>query len=208
MRRCSLLAMAVLFLASCDHDEPNRPNLPPPPPFQAASPTEAADLFVYAMEGKHTDRYDSLLARDFVFYFNPLDAGNDSLDIPPSWGLEDEMQAVSNMFAASDVEDIILDWRPDPAVSSDATGADSLVRIRNITLEVTQRLPSGEPLFLQVAGDAWFHMRRESWTRPEGDPVWKIVRWDDKTQIFSISSTATEQTTWGQIKDLFHDRGP
>jgi hypothetical protein len=203
MKRCCVFALIfVLFaLTSCGDDDPNRPDLPPAP-LQATSPEEVADLLIISLEGKNIQRYDSLLAKDFVFYFDPRDAQNDSLDIPLFWGLEDEMQAVGNLFAAPDVEDIRLEWSPAPAVPSDSTGADTLLVVRNIFLEVEWRLTTQELLFLQVRGDFWLHMRQEPWTTPEGAPVWKVVIWEDKSLVL-MTGQATQETTWGQIKALF-----
>lgn len=201
--RLWILMILVFFLVSCGDDDPKRPDLPPVLPLQASSPEEVAELLLAALEGKNIERYDSLLAKDYIFYFDPRDAQNDSLDIPESWGLEDEIQAVGNLFAAPDVEGIRLEWSPAPAVPSDSTGADTLLVTRNFFLEVEWRLPSEEVLFLQVSGDFWLHLRREPWTTPEGGPVWKVVIWEDKSIVF-MTGRAVELTTWGAIKAAYH----
>lgn len=156
----------------------------PPEEYKArTSPENLLHNLRVAYKQKDYEKYVELFAEDFTFVFNPLDAQNDSLDIPDSWGLEQEKEAHRKLFSAPDIEDIILEWRPDPQLPPDFENADTKIIVRNITLEVTQRLPSGEPLFLQVAGDAWFHFRKGDETTAEGDTIWEVVWWEDKTQI-------------------------
>jgi hypothetical protein len=207
MRRWVFI-IVVFFLASCGDDDPSRPDPPPEQPLQATSPREVADLLIIAINGKNIERYDSLLTRDFVFYFQPVDTPDDTLGLPESWSFEDEIQAVSNLFAATDVEDIRLDWRPTSPEPSDLAGADTLLVIRNVFLEVAWWLSSEEIVFLQMSGDFWLHMRRAPWTTGEGEAVWKVAIWEERAQLNSMPGQAVERTTWGAIKAYFHEIEP
>jgi hypothetical protein len=202
MRPWTLIILA-LFLISCGDDDPKRPDLPPAPPLQATSPEEVTDLLLVALEGENIERYDSLLTRDYIFIFDPLTSGNDSTDIPESWGLPQEIEALTNMFADSTVEGISVQWTADPPRPPDLANTDLKVILRNAFFEVRQRLSNGEVLFMQAAGDCWLHLRKERWTTADGDSVWKVVWWEDKTILTLTPEPASELTTWGGIKAVF-----
>lgn len=197
MRRGAWIGVVVaLLLISCGDDDPYRPELQPPP-LQATSPGEVTDLLITALEEESIERYDSLLTRDYTFIFSPLDALSDT--IPDSWDLTDELRALTGLFADSMIEGITVEWTPDEPLPPDFSSADLKVILRNVFIEVAVRLPS-ELLLLQVNGDMWLHLRKEPWTAAEGDSVWKVVWWEDKTQIFAMSPTLTQQVTWGRVK--------
>jgi hypothetical protein len=158
----------------------------PPPPVTYKSPTAPESLLFNlnaAYEDKNIEEYIPLFADDFTFVFNPLDAQNDTLDIPESWGLADEIEAHQRIFSEPDIEDIKLDWTLGPWLPPEIANTDVKIIARPLFLEVTQRLPEGEPLFLQAQGAAWFHFRKTDETTAEGDTIWEIVWWEDKTQL-------------------------
>jgi len=133
-------------------------------------------------ENRNFDEYIKLFTTDFTFVFNPLDAADDTLDIPVSWGLEEERDAHRGLFDAIDVDAIRLEWTLDPEeVSSLPDIADTQIDARNVFLEVATRLQNGETLFLQAQGDALFFFRKTDDVNSGNDTIWAISRWEDRT---------------------------
>jgi hypothetical protein len=176
---------APLLLWGCPFDttkddEPDDPD--PPEEFkERISPENLLHNLRVAYQQKEFEEYILLFAQDFTFVFDPRDANNDSLDIPDSWGLAEERDAHRDLFNAPDIEEIKLEWIPGSHQPPDRANADTKIIVRNIFLEVDQRLPNGEILYLQVRGDAWFHFRKSDVTTAEGDTIWEIVWWEDKS---------------------------
>jgi hypothetical protein len=165
--------------------------LPIPSPFLSrTSPENLLENLRLAYEHKDFEEYVLLFSEDFTFVFRPEDAGNDSLDIPASWGLEQERQAHWNMFRAPDVEDIKLEWSVGPRLPPDFDNADTKIIVQDIFLEVDQRLETGDILHIQARGDSWFHFRKSDVTTAEGDTIWEIVWWEDKLG-------------WGWLKSIY-----
>jgi hypothetical protein len=189
-----LLAVGLVVIAGLSGcSEKYIPPPPPPPPDSFLSRTSPENLLWnlrVAYEQRNFEEYVLLLSQDFTFIFLPEHAGNDSLDIPDSWGLEQEWDSHRNFFRAPDVEDIKLDWTPGPRLPPDRANADTKIIVEDAFLEVDQRLENGDILHIQVRGDAWFHFRKSDVTTAEGDTIWEIVWWEDKAG-------------WGWVKSLY-----
>lgn len=197
----ALIVLVMVLATGCSDDGPTSPF--PYTATQATSPVDVVHLLNSALETRNVLQYDSLLTRDYTFVFNPEDAADDTLGIPPSWGYSDEMQAMRDLFRSDDVEEIKAQWELNPMEESEVPGADGMIVIFNIFIEVTTRLPSGEPLFLQAMGTSRLHLKQQPWTDPNGENVWQMVQWDDLTLRPSPNLAATRTTTWGQIKAGF-----
>lgn len=177
--------LAPLLLWGCPFDTTRDEEPDPPPPLEEfkerISPENLLHNLRVAYQQKEFEEYILVFSQDFTFVFDPRDANNDSLDIPESWGLEQEQDAHRRLFDAPDIEEIKLDWTPGAQLQPDRANADVKIIIRNIFLEVDQRLPDSNILHLQVRGDAWFHFRKSDVTTAEGDTIWEIVWWEDKS---------------------------
>ena len=215
-RRLSLpVALCALALfSSCSDDDPARPDPPLHPPLQAASWEDLCPLFRLAMTSENPARYDSLFSRDFNFVFYPDDVLQYPGEIPPVWGLAEEMESFSNMAADTSVFDVALAWSPGDLGPSTIPGCDGRLVIHDVRLTIETSDDLGRKLTLVAEGEASFDLKKAPWTTAQGDTVWKIARWEDRTVAFpgtpgllpNAGLSAIEQSTWGRIKVLFFNR--
>lgn len=214
-RRLLILLLAGLAVACGDDplDVDDSGFLPADPELLPAdSPENVAHNLLASLEERWVATYDSMLTRDYEFFFNPDDAANDSLDIPISWGILDEMRAITGLFESPEVEEIKFDWSPGPVDTAEVEGSDATMAPFNVFIEITTRLPNGEPLFIQVEGAFKLHFREMSWNTESGKRAWKVTQWDDLTIRYLTgsdlgTSVAVEGATWGRIKAAFLRKG-
>jgi hypothetical protein len=88
-------ATVLLFFNACEDGGTTQP---PPPPYEIISLIESIEL---SFNTRDIDDLKMCLASDFVFYFDPKDVGDEPGDyiIPETWGKEEFLEAVGNMFA-------------------------------------------------------------------------------------------------------------
>lgn len=220
----AVFAFLTAFGVGCGADVPNE--LGPvdqrlaaqgdTPSFSTASPRSVLLALIRAYEARDVDAYSPLFAPQFVFEFAPEDV--DQGNTPASWPLNDELNAARNMFEDDHVELISLEFEippARPAVESDNLPSIQgvwVIEVEGVYLSVLTHNELGEPLELQVVGDraTFFFRLGPLETGPNGNRrQWQLIRWRDDPQPpgATPASTslrpATEQASWGQIKNLY-----
>jgi hypothetical protein len=147
--------------------------------------------------------FDSLLAKDYRFYFAEEDQ-----DLADSLTAEQEVGVHNNLFDSDYVAQLVvsfdmgqvtrdtLEWSPKDDVWT--------MTITNVDLYVfgrTPRFPEDELRAYEMEdGRQRFWFRRNPWTHgPSGDRIWTIVRWQELERD-KTSPAAPDESTWGQIK--------
>lgn len=187
----SLALSTLLATLGCSEPESGYGPEPPPPPssfLERTSPENLLHNLRQAYSEMKIGEYAPLFSEDFSYF--SWNAAGDSLP-GVSWELEEELQIHRRLFGEN--EQILIDWRPEARAEPVQENTDARIHVRSTFLEVTQRLPTGEPLFLQVAGDQEFHFRLTDETTDEGDAIWAIVLWED------------EGGGWGRLKSQYRD---
>jgi hypothetical protein len=88
--------VVVLLLSFTACDDGTTTPLPPP----GNTPAQVLRSLIYAFNSRDIETLDAALAEDFTFHFDPNDVGKQVGDytIPESWGKEEFLEAVGNLF--------------------------------------------------------------------------------------------------------------
>lgn len=115
-------AVLALSAAGCIFGPGEDKDPPPPPPLAILPPTPPENLLKNLMtiynDKEHSalervNAYDSLFLKQtptrtgFIFNFQPADIGPPN-NLPPSWGLDEELEAHRGLFTAQDNGEIYL----------------------------------------------------------------------------------------------------
>jgi hypothetical protein len=199
----ALLVLGVLGLG-CSDDKKKTVDPEPDPYMKQTSITNCLFNLKLSYNQRNVAKYSSLFDEGYMFVFDPSDVVTHG--IPESWGRPDEIVSATNLFTALPnadgyvCESISLNFLAGAEAPSQADSAWTEVTLSQVTLLVDSRHPSnGDPLRYEVIGDqADIHFIQTAETDPSsGLKIWKIIQWIDKP---IGAKTATETTTWGQIK--------
>jgi hypothetical protein len=176
-----LAAVMLMGLSGCPFSPKSTDITPPPPPSKYVEQSSAANVLANlqtAYEFKEFLEYDKLFSGDYIFVFNPADAGDPNDPTPQQWQRADEMDATRNMFGNDRVETITLSWSVGELETHDTYGWK--VRVDEVNLNVNTRNLENELWIYQVKGDTHvFYFREEDVTLPSGKNKWTCTRWED-----------------------------
>jgi hypothetical protein len=209
LRLPPLILVLVFFLvAGCGDDK--KATEPDGSPYLARTSIEnvMANLRT-AYEEQNLGEYESLFDQDqFIFVFSPADVGGQA-PLPPSWGWAEERASAGNMFADTLVKKIELAFTfetPRPVEEGDDPPVDAThtTHLTSLDLIVTMENPdTGEQDIYVIQGDRHdFFFVQDPGETQDGQPVWKIVEWRDRSLGHAFGFTTTV-TTWGQVKALY-----
>ncbi len=205
------LLLTVMLAGGCASDSKKKE--PEPDPSLYLPQTSIANVLANMIRAYHEmnyEEYRKLLDVSFVYVFAPQDIGGPN-NIPPSWGLPDDLLSAAHMFGHEVnrdgyvAESIALTFAASPYDSTDLGLNWRKVVLSNVNLEVLSRHETnGDHLIYQVLGDkADLYLVETAETAPgTSQGIWKIIRWEDKP--ISYGSAMTQSTTWGLIKAAFH----
>lgn len=162
----------------CSHDT-QRPDSPEIPDGRPRTPEEVLIRYETALESRDFEEYVSLLAEDFTAISSPEDTtGNDSLDIPESWGREQERESIRTLFSAPDVSALDLSWEVGEREPPSRPGTDARIRAGDVRFTVSHRESSGGIVDTTAETEEWiFHLRGE--VIAAEDTLWEIAAWED-----------------------------
>ena len=209
LRRRVMLGVAAAMMiagAGCSDDDKVTPPTPENPRKSIAGVMQE---LIDAYQARDIARYAALFDNSsFVFVFDPTDVQGDP-DIPPNWDWNEEENATRNMFEASLVERIELNFRtqsPTPATEQDLgerpfpPGTMKLLATE-VELSVDTRDPAGgENIIYRVGGvQETFFLYPDSLETVDGVPAWKIFEWRER----KVGPIPTIDTTWGAVKNNY-----
>lgn len=187
----SLLAgtAGCLFSSDGKNDDPEEN---PPPSDYKPQITIANVLYNFklAFEELNYEEYEKLLHEDFAFVFDPRDVGPDKPWSEATWGRDDELECIRNMFSGEPningqvVDGISLRFDAgDPEPSSENEDW-WMVRLTAVDLSVyATEQHSGDQWILQTPGGYEGHLhfiQTDGSDQGTVERIWKIIMWEDK----------------------------
>jgi len=202
MKFLSRLGFLFLFaglLASCDADvEP-----PPAPHAPYASPTAPESLITnlqLSYRQREIKEYAKLLAPEFRFKFQSLDANDIGTDF---WTRDQDSTGTRALLTATLVSEIrinLLYGARDTTINFHGTPLDSLkIRIINTDLQVDQT----DGITWVITDQQDFFFRQGKVQNGEDPTHWFIYEWDDIPTVAAPGLETGGTTTWGNLKNLY-----
>jgi hypothetical protein len=218
MTKTNVLAVAtvavLVMLSSCE-DDPAHGCDPCPPQTNYQNLTQKEHVLnnlELSYNQRKISEYDRLLDENFTMYFSPSDFNGGKT--PEQWGRQEELDANTNLFnpAYNGVQPrclkIFLDLKTESGlnwVESDAPNASgekwyTATVFYNFQFDIEPDLH----LINNPSSKAQFTVRNIS--VGEAPPRWELVEMRDLDGSVRLnrSASATEQSSWGQIKTLYH----
>jgi len=201
MKFLGRLAFLFLFaglLASCDADV----EAPPAPHAPYASPTAPESLITnlqLSYRQREIKEYAKLLAPEFVFKFQPIDANDIGTD---HWTRDQDSTGTQAMLTTTLVSDIHLNLVGGTRdVSIDASAPVDSVRIRIVTTDL--QVDQTDGITWVVTDQQDFFFRQGKAENGEDPTHWFIYEWDDLPTVAAPGLRAGGGTTWGNLKNLY-----
>ena len=197
-RAIFLLSIAVL-LASCDED----PVEPGPIQSHYASPTAPESLITnlqLSYRQREINEYVKLLAPEFIFKFQPLDANDIGTQF---WTRAQDSTGTRALLTTTLVSDIHLNligggWD----LSIDSSDPVDSVRVPIITTELQIDQTDGITWFVTDQQDFFFRQGKAE--NGENPAHWLIYEWDDLPTL-GAPGISTNRTTWGKVKSQYRN---
>ncbi|MBU1700854.1 MAG: hypothetical protein KJ970_09715 [Candidatus Eisenbacteria bacterium] len=178
MKRFFFIILSFAAL-SCAHD-PESPIINDNA-LRATSWAQIPLFIEQAIEGKSIVLYDSLLADDFIFHFNPRDVARNP-DLQPSWKKEREIQSVSGLFDDALIGKISVDWVVGSLIDSPIAGCNGRVVLSDLDMRVPRGREDGVVDTFRVGGEFVLDLKEMPWLDEYGNSVWKVVAWWERSQ--------------------------
>ena len=204
MRRVNLLCVLGLlaFLGcvfGCDADAPTPPQLPDEPVYhQLTAPESLLANLELSYNRREIQEYMHLLAPEFTFKFQPLDAitfGSDYLTH------DQDSTDTRALLTTGEVFSIRLTLIPggrDPSIDTEAPVDSIKIRILTTDLQVDQK--DGLTWFVSDQQDFFFRQGKAALGE---DPThWFIYEWIDIPTLHA-SGLPVVASTWGAMKVLY-----
>ncbi len=178
-------------------------------PFrQRTSPQNLLYNLRKAYELRDVAEFDSLLDRDFVFFFSEEDQ-----DLGERLERSQEIPIHEGMFGPDYIQDLTLSYHVDDITLDEekTTPEDSvwMATLSNVDLYLfgtTPQFPNEDPRVYEMEnGRERFWLHRTSWTDAYmGEPIWTIVEWLEVPGWHRPGALpASDATTWGAVKAIF-----
>lgn len=213
MMRCDrwLLAFVVVLLVFGCGEDTIEPDLQPLY-LPNTSPENLVKNLQTSYRRREIDQYTKLLAPEFVFVFQPADAGQ----IPNgTWNRDADSLGTGALFRTPDVSNIRIDLLFGAAEKPQETGfAEDVrqIRIKTTFLEVNE---SASGITLQITDPQDFFFRPGRTENGEDPGTWFLLEWRDLPSVSSPGhplnlrerslslSPETETSTWGKLKSKY-----
>lgn len=179
----ALAATGVTLLSGCPFStDPKPPDKPPSVYEPRTSPANLLKNLRTAYLLREAAQYESLLAKDFEFYFSEEDQ-----HIAEKYTRDDEIGVHRRMFSSDEVQQLTLSFNAS-ALTEDVNKPDPKYPDRNLwTITLTnvdlllRRTELGAPKTYELQeGIEQYWFRQESWIDPDsGQKIWTIVQWKE-----------------------------
>jgi hypothetical protein len=167
---------------------------------QGNTPSYVLELVEESFNRQGISVLDGVLSTDFVFYFNPIDVGDDveGFTIPESWDRDSHMRACDNMFSQA----YSINFSIDTTGIEEPEGGATTFAASDIWIVITVMINSLNGF--QAEGPCDFEFVNDT---SAGYDDWKVNAWYDRTAIpnsAGLSSTPTEPPSFGAILAMFY----
>ena len=204
----AILGLAALALSCSDDKSTNSNGGEQDPYLPRTSPENLLENLMLAYKHRDVAMLDSLLDRDFTFFFSEEDQ-----DIGDRLDREDEIPIHEEMFDPDRVEELILSYEIGEITLDEerTTVQDSIyvATVESVYLFVLCPPPwdlHGDLLEFELEhGRERFWFRKVSWVDPGSrKPIWKIIEWRELSGGTGPSAPVpTDDVSWGSIKAMF-----
>ena len=218
------VSLSMLALSACGGDTTSPP--PGPEYVLPATPDDLISAFAHAYSHLQIATIDSLIAPGFVFEFAPID--QDSFQIAPTWGREEEFLSMERLFGGEEGVWPTGEARPPldtefplnpqlrPADGSEWMESEPGHFVRPYEIAMIVNYLEGIDV---VSGTQTFEVTDVSMTGgPDGQSAsgYAIVGWHDSgvLGLVSVPETPTESrdalhvASWGYVKASFRGTAP
>jgi len=192
-------AVGWMLLASCE-DVPYVPDdtcrgdfCPTYEPLTA--PENLLDNLQESYKRREIQHYAELLAPEFRFYFQPLDAATHG----EYWNRDQDSTGTDAFFRTNLVSTILIELVYGPSEVPTEAGFDPdvrKIRINQVQLEVDQT--DGTTLLVTDLQDMYFRPGRAA--AGEDTTRWYLLEWRDLPSAGAPKPRTTRSTTWGSVK--------
>jgi hypothetical protein len=168
----SVAILTVLVVNGCIFGSRDGEDGEPPPGLD--TPARVVEAIEVAYNIRDIEDYKVCLSPNFTFYFDRSDVGEDvgGYTIPDSWGYDDEVDAVKNMFG----ELYSIELSLDSSNIVDPGSSDTVFYADNVQIKLLVMIDSVNGYLAQGFVDFNF----ESYTSPKGK-LWRVKDWSDYT---------------------------
>jgi hypothetical protein len=186
---------AAALLASCGEEE-----IRPVPPPQ--DPVEGILKSVEIAFSQQSIRYlETVLAPDFVFYFDPDDVGlhppGSQYIIPASWSRAEFKAAAVNMFTHA--------YSISLTINTSAVGEPGPNETTYLAEDVTIRLlVMVDKLSGFIAEQGYCDFAFKCYEREAGNKVWRLTKWWDNTAVYYDAKPGISSTSLGRVLALYY----
>jgi hypothetical protein len=195
-----LLAVAALVWVGCDEDpiDPGCDPCPPLDPFlEPTSPENVVANLQAAYRLRDIEEYAKLLAPEFTFVLQPVDAQNIGTDF---WTRDQDSTGTVALFTTELVSNIMIELLHGSAeapIDSALTPGTKWIRIHQTLLEVDEA--SGTSWLVTDLQDMFFRQGKAA--AGEDTTQWFLLEWRDIPTFTSPTpSSGTQEATWGKLK--------
>jgi len=204
MRRDNLFSVLGLFaflgcVFGCDADAPTPPQLSNEPVYhQPTAPESLLANLELSYHRREIQEYTHLLAPEFTFKFQPLDAitfGSDYLTHDQD---STDTRALLTTPAVSDIRLVLISGGRDPSIDIEAPVDSIKMRILTTDLQIDQR----DGLTWVVNDQQDFFFRQGKVALGEDPTHWFIYEWIDVPTLHA-PGLPVMPTTWGSMKVLY-----
>ena len=174
----------------------------PCPPWTAYSQPTAPESLItnlqVAYRNREIEHYAALLAPEFIFKFQPIDANDIGT---PFWTRDQDSSGTRALLTTTEVSDIRINliYGDRDSIFDLSPPVDTL-RVRIITTDLQVDQTDGTTWVVTDQQDFFF--RKGKLTKGENPLYWWIYEWDDLPTLGS-PALAGIPPTWGQLKTLF-----
>jgi hypothetical protein len=195
MRKTILLATALALLAlSCGEEE----GITRPPPLNL--PADAIDAVEISFNQRDIELLKKCLSRDFVFYFDPDDVGQNppgkSYLIPTSWSYTEFWSAANNMLYRAYSINLYI------STSHIGTPGEKETRHKaeNVSISLLVMI---DDLNGFIADVGYCNFAFEAYYNEKEGKRWRLTGWWDFTSAHADETPGLEPTSLGKILAMY-----
>ena len=170
-------ALAALSFTGCLFSPPEKE--PPSPPPVMDSPANVLKTVEAAYNQRNIEYYKNALSKNFVFYFDPDDVGQNppgvpTYKIPESWTYTEDWSATDKMFEKAFSISLQISTgivgTPDPEATT--------FRAENITIKLLVMI---DELNGYLADTGYCNFEFEKYQNESNEDRWRLTKWWDNT---------------------------
>ncbi len=198
MKKFILITAAALLALSCIFED--EPTTPPAYP-EATSPANVLKNVEISFNQHDAGLIDDMLSKEFVFYFDPDDVGQQAPGgnqyvIPETWSRAEFTAAVSNMFKEAYSVSLTI-----PTVKvGEPRPEETTYKAININIKL---LVMVDEINGFLADTGYCNFQFERYESEKGEKLWRLTKWWDNTSSSYDANPALVGSSFGKVLAIF-----